>query len=376
MKRPKAFAVGRVRVRVHSGPREDGKWRWRADRPAGMKEGRDVREAVWSGWATRDEAEAAVLEVLTQRGDAYRTAEDVRTVYDLLDVYVADVGPHDKSAQTTRARKGGADRLSESPIASVLLTRLDRAALDRHIRGWTGARSTLRSDLITLRAAWTWARERDLVPDRELPRVTVTVRPDDAVTSRYTPTAEEVARVLHHLRAARTRPKGWAWRAVYLLWSTGCRPGEVATLSWDQVGLEAKRIEVVGKTGRRAVPLHPDTATEVARWPRLNEWVTGSRPANILGHLHRHVERACAKAECERWSLYGLRRAAVMRLYRAGQDPSVAASVLGHSPQTAMRHYRQISDEDLAAAVVKAELGKLPEVVVAGDNVLPFNKRR
>lgn len=60
--RPKPFAVGRVRVRVHSGPRaEDGRWRWRADRPAGTRGGRDVRETVWSGWGTRDEAEQEVL---------------------------------------------------------------------------------------------------------------------------------------------------------------------------------------------------------------------------------------------------------------------------------------------------------------------------
>ena len=55
MQRPKPWAMGRVRVRVHSGPRDDGRWRWRADVAA--PEGR--RETLWTGWGTRDEAEAA-----------------------------------------------------------------------------------------------------------------------------------------------------------------------------------------------------------------------------------------------------------------------------------------------------------------------------
>ena len=250
MRRPKPFAIGRVRVRVHSGPRSDGRWRWRADRAAN-RDGREHRDAVWSGWGTREEAEAAVLAALTETGEVYQTADDVRTVRDLLEVWVADVSAHDRSPATTRARRGSAVRLVEQPVGGVHLTRLDRRALDALVRGHSGAPSTLRSDMISLRAAWAWARERDLVPDRDLPRVTVSVRREDAVYSRYTPTPAEVGAVLERLRGYRTRPPGWPWRAVLLLYATGCRPGEIATLTWDRVSDGA--VEVRGKTGRRRV---------------------------------------------------------------------------------------------------------------------------
>lgn len=56
--RPAAFGIGRVRVRVHSGPRSpDGRWYWKAD----VAIDRTHRTWVWRGWATEAEAIAAVL---------------------------------------------------------------------------------------------------------------------------------------------------------------------------------------------------------------------------------------------------------------------------------------------------------------------------
>lgn len=370
--RPKPFAVGKVRVRVHSGPREDGRWRWRADRPSGVREGKEIREAVWSGWGDRDEAEKAVLGVLTTRGEEpAEGAAEVRTVIDLLEVWRADARLGDKSERTTMGRKGCAERLCITAygLADVRLDRLDRRALDRFVRAYEGAPSTLRQDLGALRQAWAWGRERGYVPDKDLPRVRV--RGQEPAYSRYTPTPEEVAAVLAHVRDRAE----WPARALYLLWATGCRPGEIATLAWPSLDLTRGIVVVRGKTGERRVALHPEVVAEIRTWERVGTTVCGVRPATVRSRLHDYLRDACKDLEIERWSPYGLRRAAVSHLYRAGEDPSVSAALLGHSPAVALRHYRQVRDEDLRAVVRRTGLGLLP-VAEETPDVIDLEKRR
>ena len=55
--RPKPAEVGEVRLGVLRGPRADGRWYWRARR-------KSMRDTVWTGWATRDEAMQAVAELV------------------------------------------------------------------------------------------------------------------------------------------------------------------------------------------------------------------------------------------------------------------------------------------------------------------------
>lgn len=363
-RRPRPFAVGRVRVRVHSGPRScDGRWRWRADRPAGASR----REPVWSGWGDRDEAEAAVLDALRTRGESHVDASDVRTVFDLLAVWRGEVDAGDRSPRTTAARRGCAERLgASSALGLVLLDRLDRRALERYARG-PGAASTRAQDLRALRSAWLWARERGVVPAVDLPLVRVPR--GDAVYSRYTPSPAEVAAVLDWLRP-RTP---WAHRAVYLLYVTGCRPGEVASLTWDRVDAVRGRLVVGGKMGRRTVHVHADVAAELGRWTRAatvaptgrpgkaprGDTVTGARGATVRSRLHDHLVAATEALSLPRWSPYGLRRAAVVALYRRGEDPSVAAAALGHSAAVALRHYRAVDEGDLARAVLPPPLSSV-----------------
>jgi integrase len=373
MSRPKPFAVGKVRVRVHSGPRADGRWRWRADRP----DGHGKREAVWFGWGSRDEAEATVIAVLADRTPDHAGPSDVRTVADLLAVWGADREQDDRSDYTSRARFGCAVRLAESPLGGMTLAAMARPAvglpaIERYVRGYQGARSTCRADLIALRAAWRWGRGRELVPDADLPTVVVTVRDEDRVLADYVPTDAEVQAVLARLRTRRTRPPEWPYRAVLLLWATGCRPGEVATLTWDRVSADGRVLRVTGKTGERPVALHSSVAAVVAGWERSGPTVHGAQPASVLGYLHSLVARACTEAGCERWSLYGLRRAAVDRLYRRDRDPSVSAAALGHSAKVALETYRGVRVDELIEVAEEVGLGVAETLP---DNVTPLRRR-
>lgn len=365
--RPKPFAVGKVRVRVHSGPREDGRWRWRADRPSGFKmvDGKkvEVRQPVWSGWGTKDEAEQAVIDELANRGERFVGPDDIRTVYDLLDVWVADYEKTARSPRTSRHRRYCAERIGRSQLGSVTILGLSRLAIERYrdqaIAGGAAA-STTREDLVTLRMAWTWARERGYVPDRSIPVVEQRVTRRDAVYQRVTPRPEEVARVLRYLGDRWE----WAYRMVRLLYATGARRHEIAALRWDQIDLERGiiTIDAETKTGERRVALHPDVLEEVRSWSRDGELVHGVAEVTAAGSLNERIRRACDALKIRRWSPKGLRQAAVRQLFRMGADPGEESALIGHSAKIALKHYDEVYEEDLLAVVERAKLGVLPEV--------------
>ncbi len=339
-KRPTPFAVGRVRVRVHSGPREDGRWRWRADRQAGP-----TREHVWLGWGTRDEAEAAVIQVLAQVGDPQADLQAVSTVHDLLDCWVrSQEDRSDVSAFTRSACRLAAARLS-GVIGDVRVDRVDRRVLERYRDRSGDAGATVARGLKYLRQAWRWGRELGVVPAVDLPSVRVARQ--DPVRTRYTPTRAEVASIL-----GRVSPL--VRMALVLLSTTGARVSEITTLRWRTVTPDCGSIRVDGKTGPRDVALHPSVSRELARWGegrrRDDALVVEVSPQQIGRVLAQHSPAH------GRISPNGLRRHVVDVLYGSA-GPDVAAQQLGHSAHTAMAIYRQVTEGDRRKAVVRAGLG-------------------
>lgn len=358
-KAPATFHVGRVRVRVRRGPREGGVWYWRADRA----DGKGGREDVWTGWATRDEAEARVMDILREADPVAPSGGEIRTIHDLLDCWLAAQKARGDIGEATKKHSDGAvQRLIDGEIRHVHVARLDRGALERHrdaeLRRGAGT-ATIRRDLKTLRQAWRWGREIGQVPLRDLP--VVKVHRDRPVYTRYTPTREEVAKILGTLRP-------WVRVAVVLLSSTGARVGEVAGLTWGRVAPDCSRVWFVGKTNLdhepREVPLHPAVARELLAWREeccdtgAEDTVTGTTPATGVVHIQRSLRNASDKLKLGgRVSPNGLRRAVTDALYHAGVGVDVEAALLGHSPQTAMQHYRRVAEEDQRAALLVAGLG-------------------
>lgn len=224
------------------------------------------------------------------------------------------------------------------------------------------APETVARELRMLRTAWTWRHERGLVTRPVLPRVRVRMRP---VMDRHTPTPAEVAAVLDQL-------EGWPWLAVRLLEATGCRLGEIGTLTRADIDEARAVLHVRGKTGQRPVAILPDVLAELLPAMAERGPVLGITPESTRTSLRRYLADACEAAGCPRWTAHGLRRLAVDRLYRAGVDVGTAAAHLGHSPAVALEHYRRATAADMAGAVARAGLGRLPD----GDGVvLPLVRR-
>lgn len=332
------WSVGRVHLRRVRGPRADGLVYWRA--VTRDEEGAEV--LVWTGWCERGDA-AVAEQVLT---DARRATEPVtETVRKLLGYWKADreaqVEAGELSAKSLGRYRADLRHLTAG-LGEVLVDRLDLEAVRAYVRARraVAASRTVQLELVTLRAAWNWGRSRGLTPERslEVPRIVV-----ERTRESYTPTPAEVAATL-------ARTETWVRLAVLLLWSTGVRLGELATLTWDRVDLQAGTIEVRGKTRKRTVPVDSRVLRELKAVNGAEGRVLGVAVATAMS-VGRRVHEACDLANVHRWSPQGLRRSMVDRLYEDGADVGTVAKLLGQSPEVALAHYREPRLADLRRAV-------------------------
>ncbi len=374
-RRPKAITVGaRVKVRAIRGPHKDGsgRWYWRAEAydPTTQK-----RHTVWTGWGLLRDVEATVAAIVAEGSDLTQRAivTEIRTVRDLLECWVWHVenvggrkGP--VAPNTLRIYTGSARHLITG-LGDVRLDRLGGPQLEAHrdarFRGGA-APTTIRNEIDVIGFAWRWWMDRSPRPLKPLPKVEVRGGP---VRNRYTPTRGEVLAVLGQL-------EGWHRIAVLLLYASGARPGEIRDLRWREVDLERRRLVVDGKTGPRPVPLAAEVVAELRRWASERGAEPSARvllgsPSTFDSYLGVHrLRAACEAAGVPRFTLYGLRRAAVDAMARAGVDVATAAAVTGHSPTVMLTHYRTVTEEDRRRAIEVAGLGSL-----SAPRVIPFKRR-
>lgn len=345
--RPKPVGLPGLRARVIRGPNDDGRWYWRIENAKGEK-------AAPSRWATPQEIGKAVGQISSgverHAAPSESSGDNIDTVDALLRAHIAnleDTRP-ELAEGTFRAYRLRTRQVRDIASAGgYRLDRLDASAMDV-IRG-SLARSlsprSVRACLELIGAAWKWGRRDGITPDREL------VVPDIAVEDapKVTPTETEIARVVGQIEVE------WGRLAVRLLWATGCRIGELAALTWDRVDLERGTIRLTGKTGERIVPLRADLRADLAA---RAEALAPDAPPGVLGvtfntvrvNVPRMIAKACRKLKLTPWTPHALRRAAVDTLARANVDVSTAAALLGHTPEVMLEYYRQVTDEDLAAA--------------------------
>lgn len=367
IRRPKSRGVGSIRLRAIRGPNAAGEWYWRGEE---CKEGR--RDTVLAGWfpsvaAVERAASAVLLEGRSPKraaGNAASTAARCTTLGDVLDYYLGDVETRaDLSPATVKLRTGSCQRLVAT-VGAHAIPQVGRATLqnyrDQRLRTGLAPR-TVAQDLEELRRAWRWAIERGLVASAPLPSLPLKTPP---VTSRYTPSREEVGRVLEALRAAGGRGRimpGWPRLALLLQFATGARVGEIAALKVGDVNLGRGTLRLDGKTGARTVPVAAHVLEEIrplleGRGPE--ERLLPVAQATVEPRLSVAIGEACAELRIPHWTTHAVRRLAVDQLARAGVDVATAASLLGHSPLVMLRAYRQVSDEDRAKAVAAARLGE------------------
>ncbi len=287
-------------------------------------------------------------------------ASGVRTIADLLSVWLADMeerGPggrrHDgdgisiytlRNAVTSCKHliRVGADHKLERVAVRELLGMRD-SLLEQY------AARTVRLDMKVLKQAWTWAEDHGV----ELPRVAwrrvrVRVVKDQRVNNHRTPTHAEVERVYRSLTRRSKLQLG-----LYLGWMTGARISELTWACWGDLFEDADGwwIWLDGKTGQRRFPLRAEEAAVI-----LDHRGGAQDDDPIIGGYFaqngsENLKRACGRVGVEPFTFHGLRRLMTDTCLRRGVELGTYAKLMGHSPQEALRAYREATADDLQGAL-------------------------
>ena len=143
--------------------------------------------------------------------------------------------------------------------------------------------------------------------------------------------------------------------ALRLLILTGCRAGEVLTLKWDDVDLEAGELRLrAAKTGARMVPLSPLAAavlSEIVPVPR-SPWVfAGRTPDRHLSQLTTYWHRVRQRAGVEDVRIHDLRHSFASRALAIGESLAMIGRLLGHSDIGSTARYAHLARDAERVAV-------------------------
>jgi len=386
----KPIQAGSYRAYAVRGPDEQGRFYWVAKWWTDVPEGR-ARDTMALGWHHRHEAEREVVALAAADSpEDFAATAEVRTVRDLMETWLVVARSDPAKKPRTKDTILTVARRLVRHLGDHRLDRMTPDALKAHVtrRLTHGAsKATITLEMVYLGSAWTWAYYRGFVhgPERlAKPRI-----PDTPTTYRNaTPQPEHVARVQAYLdqRGADQGEVEAEWAMAHrLLWATGLRCHELAALTWADVSLTDAVINLPldTKTGTRDIPLAPAHVEALQEWRqrcghggedeplvRLSTRLSRGLSYRLVG-VRRFTEGrktstgACQAVGVPEYTPQGLRRLAVDALYEAAQaskvDVGTVAALMGHSPATALRHYRTPSRKSKRAAVLAAGLGTVPD---------------
>jgi integrase len=219
-------------------------------------------------------------------------------------------------------------RVRESMVASGLTRNvvMERMVKLRQFLKWCSSEELLRPEQVH--------RCRDIPP----------LAPDEGRTNapRRPVEWETVERTLPHLTEQ-------ARASVLLLWFTGARPGELASLTTSMIDRSGdvwqahlKRHKTAWKGKDRTIYFGPKAQAFLEPWLRPDEPDVPILPYHRVS-LPQAIRRACKKAGVDPWVPYQLRHAAATRI-RDQFDVEAAAKVLGHARLAMIDRYSHTAE--------------------------------
>lgn len=142
--------------------------------------------------------------------------------------------------------------------------------------------------------------------------------------------------------------------AVRLLILTGCRLGEIMTLRWEYVDVDAGVLNLPdSKTGAKTVYLGKSAIDTLHRLPRLprNPWVIyGIKPGGRLTDLQPFWQRLRARAGLKDARIHDLRHTFASAAVAAGQGLPMIGKLLGHTQVETTARYAHLAADPVKAA--------------------------
>ncbi|MDQ1118905.1 MULTISPECIES: tyrosine-type recombinase/integrase [Pseudoxanthomonas] len=243
----------------------------------------------------------------------------------------------------------------------------------------TISKATASRNLATLRSAMSKAVKWGMLETNPVTNAALKVAKPRSVV-RFLSTAEE-----HRLRSALTardnahaaaRKSANQWRTarkrallpeapegafadhltpiVLLAMNTGLRKGELLSLNWSDINLQARMLTVRAehaKSGKqRHVPLNNEAMSVLQRWrPKTS----GSGTVFGISSVKSSWEKLIAVAKINDFRFHDLRHHFASRLVMTGVDLNTIRELLGHADLTMTLRYAHLAPQHLAAAVAK-----------------------
>lgn len=256
--------------------------------------------------------------------------------------------------------------------------RIDQVDL-ADLRDWLGtqatqgaARASLARRTASVRAFFRWARRAGLVTtDPTLRLATPKKSGHLPAVLKHRQAAEllDTARGLATTSDADPTDQALAARdlaIVELLYATGLRVGELASLDIDDVDLAERTARVVGKGDKeRVVPFGVPARDALRAWLRMRHVIAGERsgPAVFLGvrggrlgqrQIREVVHSAAQQAHVPDIAPHALRHTAATHLLDGGADLRDVQELLGHSTLATTQIYTHVSAKRLRDAFEQA----------------------
>lgn len=278
------------------------------------------------------------------------------------------------SAANIKATGVAWGHLYDKPLGAILAADVEKWKGERLADGIKPA--TVNREVTRLRGVLSRAVEWGLLPSHPL-RVVKRVQTDDDHRVRYLSQAEE-ARLRAALddrdreaRSARERANQWRAErgrppfpaldyadhltpAVLLSMNTGLRRGELTSLRWGDVDLQARVLTVRAAAAKsrkgRHVPLNAEAMATLERWQEQSE---DSQRVFAFIDAKKSWGAVLRAAGIDGFRWHDLRHHFASRLVQAGVNLNIVRDLLGHGDLKMTLRYAHLAPDDTAAAVAK-----------------------
>ncbi|MHC9086280.1 tyrosine-type recombinase/integrase [Luteimonas sp. RIT-PG2_3] len=143
-------------------------------------------------------------------------------------------------------------------------------------------------------------------------------------------------------------------QVVLLAINTGLRRGELLSLDWSDINLQARTLTVRrehAKSGKqRHVPLNAEAASILRQW--ASQHGDNGSVFGVAG-VKSSRDTLLTAATIENFRFQDMRHHFASRLVMAGVDLNTVRELLGHADLTMTLRYAHLAPEHLAAAVEK-----------------------
>ncbi len=302
-------------------------------------------------WAEDTEA------LIRSGGHVGGDAPDDMTFVKALDRYELDVSSL-KRPNTKDRERTSANQLREN-FAGLKLNEITPAlvAAYRDKRMQSVGPSTIQKDLALLSHLFTVANAEWSL---DLKNPVATIRKPALPDSRLRLLSKDEAR--HLLEISKKSRNKNLYHYMQLLLHTGMRPSEGAGLTWGQIDVDARIIDLtITKTRPRRVPLTikaiellleimPEQCekNKFVFLPENCSDIIRRRP-NLF--FRRAFENAVKKANIEDFHMHDLRHTSASYLLMAGVDLRTLADILGHSTMQMVQRYTHLLDDHKLKAI-------------------------